>query len=54
MFNLSILSLGIGCLALPQKVGQMSLVVSPFVIIIAGLANAWTLLLLSKMASQYD
>ena len=54
VFNLSILSLGIGCLALPQKVGQMSLVVSPFVIIIAGLANAWTLLLLSKMASQYD
>lgn len=54
VLNLSILSLGTGCLALPQKVGQMSLVVSPFAIIIAGLANVWTLLLLSKMASQYN
>ena len=53
IFNLSILSIGIGCLALPQRVGQISLILSPIVMCVAGLANMWTLLLLSKMASKY-
>lgn len=43
IFNLAILSLGSGCLALPKKFGQMSVLVSIIDIIVAGFAAYWTL-----------
>jgi amino acid permease len=43
IFNLAILSLGSGCLALPKKFGQMSIVVALIDIFLAGLAAYWTL-----------
>lgn len=46
IFNLSILSIGIGCLTLPQKFGYLSIIFCAFAIIIAGIATYWTLTLL--------
>jgi sodium-coupled neutral amino acid transporter 11 len=43
IFNLAILSLGSGCLALPKKFGQMSIAVALIDIILAGIAAYWTL-----------
>ena len=43
IFNLSIFSLGSGCLALPQKIQHMSIVLAVFDIILSGLATYWTL-----------
>jgi len=43
IFNLSIFSLGSGCLALPQKIQHMSIVVTVIDIILSGLATYWTL-----------
>lgn len=43
IFNLAILSLGSGCLALPKKFGQMSIIVALIDILIAGVAAYWTL-----------
>ena len=43
IFNLCILSLGTGLLAIPQKIGYMSMVLSPIIIILSGLANYWSL-----------
>ena len=43
IFNLAILSLGSGLLALPQKFGQMSILVSIIDIMLAGIAAYWTL-----------
>jgi len=53
IFNLCILSLGTGCLALPQKVGYMSLLFTPFVIFISGAINYWTLTILGDTARKY-
>ena len=53
LFNLCILSLGSGCLAVPQKISYLSLFFSPFFIIFAGLVNLWGLLLLSYLYSKY-
>lgn len=38
VFSLSILCIGLGCLSIPQRVYQMSIVVTIFVIILAGVA----------------
>lgn len=46
IFNLSILSIGIGCLTLPQKFGYLSILFCSFAVIIAGIATYWTLTLL--------
>lgn len=54
IFNLSILSLGTGCLALPQKFHAMTLIGSPIIIILAGIVNCWSLYILSTMAHKYD
>jgi len=43
IFSLSIFSLGSGCLALPQKIQQMSIIVAIVDIILSGLATYWTL-----------
>ena len=53
LFNLCILSLGSGCLAVPQKISYISLFFSPFIIIFAGFVNLWGLLLLSYLYSKY-
>jgi hypothetical protein len=53
IFNLCILSLGTGCLALPQKMGYMSLVASPIVIFVSGAINYWTLTILGDVARKY-
>ena len=53
IFNLCILSLGTGCLALPQKIQYFTIIFSPIIIILAGIANIWSLLLLSDMSSKY-
>ena len=53
IFNLCILSLGCGSLALPQKMGYMSLVAAPFVIFVAGAINYWTLTILGDVGRKY-
>lgn len=52
IFNLSIFSLGSGCLALPQKIGQMSIVVAVIDIFLSGLATFWTLNLLVQASRK--
>ena len=53
IFNLCILSLGTGCLALPQKVGYMSIIATPIVILVAGAINYWTLTILGDVARKH-
>ena len=53
IFNLCILSLGTGCLALPQKVGYMSMLATPIVIFVSGAINYWTLTILGDVARKY-
>ena len=53
VFNLCILSLGTGCLALPQKVGYMSMVATPIVIFVSGAINYWTLTILGDAGRKY-
>ena len=54
IFNLCILSLGTGSLALPQKIGYMSLLFSPIIIILSGLVNYWSLNILAKASKKYN
>ena len=54
IFSLCILSLGTGSLALPQKIGYMSLLFSPIIIILSGLVNYWTLSVLSSASKKYN
>jgi len=53
VFNLCILSLGTGCLALPQKVGYMSMLATPIVIFVSGAINYWTLTILGDAGRKY-
>ena len=53
IFNLCILSLGTGLLAIPQKIGYMSIVLSPIIIILSGLANYWSLNILVNMSIKF-
>ena len=53
IFNLCILSLGTGSLALPQKIGYMSVVATPIVIFVSGAINYWTLTILGDVARKY-
>jgi amino acid permease len=53
IFNLCILSLGTGSLALPQKIGYMSMLASPIVIFISGAINYWTLTILGDVARKH-
>ena len=54
IFSLCILSLGTGSLALPQKIGYMSLFFSPIIIILSGLVNYWTLTILSHSSRKFN
>ena len=53
IFNLCILSLGTGSLALPQKIGYMSMLASPIVIFVSGAINYWTLTILGDAGRKY-
>ena len=53
IFNLCILSLGTGLLAIPQKFGYMGLFISPIVIILCGFANRWSLFILIDASFKY-
>ena len=54
VFNLCILSLGTGSLALPQKIGYMSLLFSPIIIILSGLVNYWSLNVLANASKKFS
>ena len=54
IFNLCILSLGTGLLAIPQKIGYMSVILSPFIIILSGIANYWSLNILVNMSIKFN
>ena len=54
IFSLSILSLGIGSLAIPQKIGIMGVILSPIFIILSGFANLWSLRILGNMSLKYN
>lgn len=43
IFSLSILAIGVGCLALPQKFGQLSLALCSIQIVIAAISTYWTI-----------
>lgn len=43
IFSLSILSIGVGCLALPQRFGQLSVAFATFLIIVGCVSTYWTL-----------
>ena len=53
IFNLCILSLGTGSLALPQKIGYMSLFFSPIIIFLSGIVNYWSLNILSNASKMF-
>ena len=53
IFNLCILSLGTGLLAIPQKIGYMSIILSPIIIIFSGFANLWSLIILVDMCIKF-
>ena len=53
IFNLSIFTLGIGLLALPQKVKYMSLFMTPMIIISGGVINYWTLTILGDASRKF-
>ena len=53
IFNLSIFTLGIGLLALPQKVKYMSLFMTPMLIISGAVINSWTLTILGDASRKF-
>ena len=53
IFNLSIFSLGVGLLALPQQVVYISLFMTPILIIMGGVINYWTLTILGNASRKY-
>ena len=53
IFNLSIFSLGVGLLALPQQVIYISLFMTPIIIIMGGVINYWTLTILGNASRKY-
>ena len=52
VFNMSIISLGTGVLAIPSKVQYMSLVFTPIYVILAGIANLVSLLMISAVVEK--
>ena len=53
VINLCILSIGIGILALPQKVQYITLVFTPILIVFFALINFWTFTILGDTARKY-
>ena len=53
VINLCIISVGVGLLALPQKVQYVTLVFTPILIIICAIINYWTFTVLGNAARKY-
>jgi hypothetical protein len=53
IFNMIILSLGTGCLSLPKAMGDMSLIMGLFSVILTCLATYWTLYILTISSEKY-
>ena len=54
LFNICIISLGIGLLELPSKVQYLTFVLTPIFISIYGVINHWTFTVLSDAAEKYN
>ena len=54
IFNLTIMSLGSGCLSLPKSMSEMSLILGVISIFLTGLATYWTLNLLSIVGEEHQ
>jgi amino acid permease len=54
IFNLAILSLGSGCLAMPQTFAQMSIFAAIVDIILAGMAAYWTLSIMIMASEKFE
>ncbi len=54
IFNLVILSLGSGCLALPQTFSKMSLLTTWIFITLCGIASYWTMNIMMVACKKYD
>ena len=52
VINLCIISFGIGLLALPQKVNFVTLGIIPFLIVICGIINYWTFMVLGDASRK--
>jgi len=53
VINLCIISVGVGLLALPQKVQYVTLVLTPIIIIICAIINYWTFTVLGDAARKH-
>ena len=53
IINLSIMSLGMGSLAIPQKISYISLVFGIIFIILSGIASLWSFKILGDMSQKY-
>ena len=54
VINLCIISIGIGLLALPQKVNYITLILTPILIIICGIINYWTFTVLGEASRKLN
>jgi len=54
MFSLALTTLGSGCLALPQKYNEMSLIAGLIGTILGGIITYWTLNLLAIAGQRHD
>jgi hypothetical protein len=54
IFNLTILSLGSGCLSLPKAMSEMSLILGIISILLTAMATYWTLNLLSLVSEEHQ
>lgn len=52
VINMSILSFGIGLLALPQKVQYLTIIMTPILIILGGILNYWTFTILTDASRE--
>ena len=53
VINICIISYGIGLLALPQRVNNVTLVMTPILIIVFGIVNYWTFTVLTDASRKY-
>ena len=53
VINLCIISVGVGLLALPQKVQYVTLILTPILIVLCAIINYWTFTILGDAARKY-
>ena len=54
IFNIAVLALGTGCFSIGKKVEYMSICFTPIYVIIAGLVNYWSIILMGIAAEKYN